>query len=82
MINKLPDRLKQVTERRMRQSYHAEPAFTTEAELDRLARELGKTHPGAVVSLPDGMAETWTILRLGAPPTLARTLHSTNPSNR
>jgi len=28
----------------------------------------------------EGMTETLTILRLGVPPTLARTLHSTNPA--
>ena len=44
----------------------------------RLAAELDKTHPGAAASLREGMAETLTILRLGVPPTLARTLRSTN----
>jgi hypothetical protein len=43
------------------------------------ARELDKTHPGAAASLREGIAEKLTILRLGVPPTLARTLHSTNP---
>jgi hypothetical protein len=38
------------------------------------ARELDKTHPGAAASLREGMAETLTILRLGVPPSLARTL--------
>jgi putative transposase len=47
--------------------------------LEQLARELERTHPGAAASLREGMAETLTILRLGVPPTLARTLHSTNP---
>jgi len=79
VIDKLPDRLKQVTERRMRQAYHAESALKAEGELERLARELAKTHPGAAASLREGMAETLTILRLEVPPTLARTLHSTNP---
>ena len=79
VIDKLPDRLKQVTERRMRQAYHAESALKAEAELDQLARELAKTHPGAAASLREGMTETLTILRLDVPPTLARTLHSTNP---
>jgi putative transposase len=79
VIDKLPDRLKQVTERRMRQAYHAESALKAEGELEQLARELDKTHPGAAASLREGMAETLTILRLDVPPTLARTLHSTNP---
>jgi len=79
VIDKLPDRLKQVTERRMRQAYHAESALKAEAELEQLACELAKTHPGAAASLREGMTETLTILRLDVPPALARTLHSTNP---
>jgi putative transposase len=76
--DKLPERLRAIAERRMRQAYHAESALKAEAELEALARELDKTHPGAAASLREGMAETVTILRLGVPPTLARTLRSTN----
>ena len=76
--DKLPEKLRSVTEKRMRQAYHAETALQAEAELTELARELGKTHPGAAASLREGMAETLTVLRLGVPPTLARTLRSTN----
>jgi len=36
------------------------------------------THPGAAASLREGLTETLTVLRLGVPPTLARTLRSTN----
>ena len=79
VTGKLPDRLKQVTERRMRQACHAESALKAEGELEQLARELNKTHPGAAASLREGMTETLTILRLNVPPTLARTLRSTNP---
>jgi putative transposase len=78
VIDKLPERLKSVTEKRMRQAYHAESALKAEAELQALARELGKTHPGAAASLREGMTETLTVLRLDVPPTLARTLRSTN----
>jgi hypothetical protein len=77
--DKLPERLKAVAEKRMRQAYHAESALKAEGLLAELARELDKTHPGAAASLREGMAETLTILRLGVPPTLARTLRSTNP---
>ncbi len=76
--DKLPEKLRAVTERRMRQAYHAESALKAEGLLTTLAAELGKTHPGAAASLREGMAETLTILRLGVPPTLARTLRSTN----
>ena len=82
VIDKLPDRLKQVTERRMRQAYHAESALKAQGELEALARELAKTHPGAAASLREGMTETLTILNLEVPPTLARTLRSTNPTDR
>jgi putative transposase len=76
--DKLPERLRTVAERRMRQACHAESALKAEGLLTELAAELDKTHPGAAASLREGMAETLTILRLGVPPTLARTLHSTN----
>ncbi len=63
----------------MRQACHAESALTAEGLLTELAAELDKTHPCAAASLREGMAETLTILRLGVPPTPARTLRSTNP---
>ena len=37
-----------------------------------------RSHPGAAASLREGLAETLTVARLGVPPTLARTLRSTN----
>ena len=77
--DKLPERLRTVAERRMRQAYHAASAVEAEGQLMALARELDKSHPGAAASLREGMAETLTILRLDVPPTLARTLRSTNP---
>ena len=43
-----------------------------------LAKELDRTHPGAAASLREGFDETLTVLRLNVPPTLARTLRSTN----
>ena len=76
--DKLPQRLRPGVERRMRAAYHADSALAAEALLTALARELDKTHPSAAASLREGMAETLTVLRLGVPPTLARTLRSTN----
>ena len=38
----------------------------------------GKKDPGAAASLREGLDETLTVLRLNVPPTLARTLRSTN----
>jgi transposase-like protein len=76
--DKLPQRLQGPVERRMRTAYHAASALDAQAQLSTLARELDKTHPGAATSLREGLAETLTVLRLSVPPTLARTLRSTN----
>src|SRR3981189_333152 len=62
----------------MTDAYHAGSALEAEAALLALAKELDRTHPGAAGSLREGLAETLTVLRLGVPPTLARTLRSTN----
>jgi len=74
----LPENMRGPVQKRMRKAYHAESALEAEAQLTALAKELDKTHPGAAGSLREGMAETLTVLRLDVPPTLARTLRSTN----
>jgi hypothetical protein len=74
----LPQRLRSSAGRRMTDAYHADSALEAEAALLALAKELDRTHPGAAASLREGLDETLTVLRLGVPPTLARTLRSTN----
>ncbi len=76
--DKLPDKLRQVVESRMRIAYSAGSELEAKAQLLALAGELDKTRPGAAASLREGLEETLTVLRLGVPPTLARTLRSTN----
>lgn len=78
VADKLPDHLAPAVTKRMRAAYHAESAIMAEAQLEALATELERTHPGAAGSLREGLAETLTVLRLGVSPTLARTLRSTN----
>jgi transposase-like protein len=78
VADKLPEHLAATVTKRMRAAYHAESAILAEAQLEALAKELQRTHPGAAASLREGLAETLTVLRLGVPPTLARTLRSTN----
>jgi putative transposase len=78
VADKLPDHLAATVTKRMRAAYHAESAILAEAQLEALAKELERTHPGAAGSLREGLSETLTVLRLGVPPTLARTLRSTN----
>ena len=77
--DKLPERLRRTVERRMRQAYRADSALDAEAQLLALARELERIHPGTAASLHEGLEETLTVIRLDVPPTLARTLRSTNP---
>jgi putative transposase len=74
----LPEHMRSPVEKRIRKAYHADSALEAEAQLTALAKELDKTHPGAAGSLREGLHETLTVLRLDVPPTLARTLRSTN----
>ncbi|EUA15502.1 transposase, Mutator family protein [Mycobacterium kansasii 732] len=74
----LPQRLRSIVGRRMTDAYHAESALEAQAALQALATELDRTHSGAAASLREGLEETLTVLRLGVPPALARTVRSTN----
>jgi putative transposase len=78
VTDRLPNALASTVAKRMRQAYRLADPLLAEAELEALARSLDRSHPGAAASLREGLAETLTILRLGVPPTLARTLRSTN----
>jgi len=56
--DRLPDKLRPVVERRMRQAYHAVSALAAQAQLEALAGELDKTHPGAAASLREGLEDS------------------------
>src|SRR6266496_3069631 len=56
--DKLPERLGGPVEHRMRTAWHAASALDAQAQLEALARELDKTHPGAAASLREGLAVT------------------------
>ena len=75
---KLPKALAATVAKKMRAIYHYDDALRAEAELEDIARSLTRSHPGAAGSLREGLAETLTVMRLKVPPTLARTLRSTN----
>jgi transposase-like protein len=74
----LPDTVARVVERRMRAAYANPDPLAGQGDLEALTRELERQHPSAAGSLREGLAETFTVARLGVPPTLARTLRSTN----
>ena len=74
----LPDKVATVVERRMRAAYKNPDPLAGQGDLEALAKELERSHPGAAGSLREGLTETFTVARLGVAPTLARTLRSTN----
>jgi transposase-like protein len=74
----LPDKVARVVEKRMRAAYRNPDPLAGQGDLEALAKELEHSHPGAAGSLREGLAETFTVARLRVPPTLARTLRSTN----
>jgi putative transposase len=76
--SKLPKALAALVAKKMRAAYRDPDPLGAQAALEQLARELQRAHPGAAASLREGLAETLTVGRLGVPPTLARTLRSTN----
>jgi transposase-like protein len=76
--DKLPKELARTVAKKMRDAYRSADALRAEAELEDLARQLQKNHPGAAGSLREGLRETLVIYRLGVPPMLARTLRSSN----
>ncbi len=75
---KLSKAMAATVSKKMRAAYHDPDPLAAEAALEALARSLDKNHPGAAGSLREGLAETLTVSRLAVPPTLARTLRSTN----
>jgi transposase-like protein len=76
--SKLPKPLAKTVTKKMRAIYHYDDALRAEAELEELARQLQRSHPGAAGSLREGLSETLTVMALKVPPTLSRTLRSTN----
>ena len=75
---RLPDALGATVAKKMRTAYRDPDPLVAQASLEALARDLERSHPGAAGSLREGLVETLTVNRLDVPPTLARTLRSTN----
>lgn len=75
----LPKRLQAQVGRAMNQAYKAKTVKTAKRLLNNLARSLEDEHPGAAASLREGLDETLTVLSLGLPKRLARSLSTTNP---
>lgn len=67
-----------VRQRLMEAFHHPDPDQGL-ANARTLATELDKTYPDAAGSIREGLAEMFTVRRLGVTGTLAKTLRSTNP---
>jgi putative transposase len=65
--------------RRLRAAWALDDHDRALEQLQQLADELARIHPGAAASLREGMEETLTVTRLGVGGRLKRTLASTNP---
>jgi putative transposase len=79
VLEHLPERDRPRIKRRLRAAWAKDDHRQALAELQTLASELERSQPGAAASLREGMAETLTVIRLGARGSLKRTLQSTNP---
>jgi transposase-like protein len=79
VLEHLPQRDRPEVKRRLRRAWAREDHEQALGELQALATELERSHPGAASSLKEGMQETLTVTRLGVKGALKRTLQSTNP---
>ena len=79
VLDHLPERERDTVKRRLRQAWQDTDHDIALEQLNTLALELDKPHPGAASSLREGMEETLTVTRLGITGKLKRTLQSTNP---
>ncbi len=73
----LPKHLKAQVKAAMRGAFRL-PAAEGMARLEKQAQWLEREHPDAAASLREGLAEMFTVNRLGLSPSLMRCLHSTN----
>lgn len=79
VLDHLPERDRPEVKRRLRRAWERKDYRQALGELQALAAELERSHPGAASSLKEGMEETLTVTRLGVHGALKRTLQSTNP---
>jgi transposase-like protein len=74
----LPDDERPAIRAAIQRAYELADAAEAQAQLEALACQLERAHPGAASSLREGMGETLTVQRLGITGRLYRTLRSTN----
>jgi transposase-like protein len=79
VIEHLPEELHASVGRGLRDAWGSANVGLAKKQLQRLATSLQAQHPGAAVSLREGLEETLTVQCLGITGALYRTLRTTNP---
>ena len=79
VLDHLPERDREAVKARLRRAWAETDHDRALEQLNTLALELDRAHPGAASSLREGMEETLTVIRLGISGKLKHTLQSTNP---
>jgi transposase-like protein len=79
VLEHLPERDRDAVKTRLHRAWKETDHDTALEQLNNLAIELDRAHPGAAASLREGMEETLTVTRLGITGKLKQTLQSTNP---
>jgi transposase-like protein len=79
VLDQLPERMRASVSAALSQAYASREKATALRLLNNLERRLAKEHPGAAASLREGLDETLTVVGLGLPRALERTLATTNP---
>lgn len=79
VLGHLPDERHDDVRVAMREAYTCTKVETAKRLLNNLARALQNKHPSAAGSLREGLDETLTVMGLALPPSLTRSLSTTNP---
>jgi putative transposase len=79
VLDHLPERDRPAVKQRLRRAWADTNHHRAREQLQALAAELDRSHPGAAASLREGLEETLTLTRLGITGNLHKTLESTNP---
>lgn len=79
VMDHLPPEQHAFVGRQLDKAWGMDDVLAAERALRALADRLEAQHPGAAGSLREGLEETLTVTGLKLPPTLSRTLYTTNP---
>jgi transposase-like protein len=75
----VPDKHRPELERHLSAAYQEADYETAKRSLERTAAWLARVNPDAAASLREGLEETLTVIKLGVPRALRRSLATTNP---